>query len=220
LLIALWRVPVLGWLVYPLRLLGTFVHELSHGLAAYASGGSLQRFVVNPDLSGMAWSAGGVRWIVASAGYIGSAVFGALLLLLQRVAPARVLLFLLGAALALLCLLYVRNTFGALSGLGLAAGLMLAGVLLRAAWSEALMLVISLQVLLDGFGSLLDLFTLSRGDQVHTDAHTLAQLSGLPAPFWAVLWALLSAVLAMLVLRLVYRGQESNAPDPSTVERT
>lgn len=193
--------------MYPLRLLGTFVHELSHGLAAYASGGSLQRFVVNADLSGMAWSAGGVRWVVASAGYIGSAIFGALLLLLMRVVPARMLLFLLGAALAVLCLLYVRNTFGALSGLGLAAGLMLGGVLLRAAWSEALMLVIALQVLLDGFGSLLDLFTLSRGDQVHTDAHTLAQLSGLPAPFWAVLWALLAAAVAILVLRWVYRGQ-------------
>jgi len=33
-LIVLWQVPWLGWLAYPFRLFGTFVHELSHGLAA------------------------------------------------------------------------------------------------------------------------------------------------------------------------------------------
>ena len=204
-LLLLWRIPGLGWLAYPFRLFGTFVHELSHGLAAFATGGSLQRFVVNPDLSGMAWSAGGIRWIVASAGYVGSAVFGAVLVLLARLLPARILLLLLGSVLALVCALYVRNVFGALSGLGLAAALMIAGIYLKSHWGEGLLLVFALQTLLDGFSSLLDLVHLSRQSQVHTDAHTLAQLSGLPAPFWAVFWAIFSAAIALLVLRVAYR---------------
>jgi hypothetical protein len=211
-LLLLWRIPGLGWLAYPFRLFGTFVHETSHGLAAFATGGSLDRFVVNSDLSGMAWSAGGVRWIVASAGYVGSAVFGALLVLLARALPARGLLLALGVVLGMLCAFYVRNAFGVLSGLGLAATLMIAGVYLRSHWAEGLVLVFALQTLLDGFGSLFDLFRLARDGQVHTDAHTLAHLSGLPAPFWAVFWALFSAAIAVLALRIAYRGP-ANAED-------
>lgn len=204
-LILLWRVPGLGWVVYPFRLFGTFVHELSHGLAALATGGAFDRFVVNPDLSGLAWSAGGTRWIIASAGYIGSAVFGALLLLLGRVLPARALLLLLGVGFALLCTFFVRNAFGAVTGLGLAATLLIAAVYLRGIWAEMLVLVLALQLLLDGFASVFDLFWLSARGDVHTDANTLAALSGLPAPLWAVLWGVFSAAVAIAALRLAYR---------------
>lgn len=201
-LLLLWQVPWLGWVAWPFRLFGTFTHELSHGLAAAATGGELQRFVVNPDLSGMAWSSGGVRWIVASAGYVGSAVFGAMLVLASRVLPARGVLVFLGVSLLLLCALYVRNLFGMASGLALGAALVVAGMYLPRAWAEALLLVFAVQAMLEGFGSLLDLFHLARGAAVHTDAHTLAQLSGLPAPAWAVLWALFSAAATFAILRL------------------
>jgi hypothetical protein len=209
-LLVLWRIPALGWLAYPFRLLSTFVHELSHGAAAIATGGDFDRFVVNPDLSGLAWSAGGTRWIVASAGYVGSALFGTLLLMLGRVLPARTLLFALGLALALLCVFFVRNAFGAVTGLALAAALMLASVYVRGLWSEGLLLVLALQLLLDGFSSMIDLFWLSAHGRTHTDAHTLAQLSGLPAPAWAVIWGVVSAVLSLAALRLAYR----RAPAP------
>lgn len=202
--------PWLGWLAYPFRLFGTFTHELSHGLAAAATGGALQRFVVNPDLSGMAWSAGGIRWIVSSAGYIGSAVFGAMLVLAARALPARGVLLFLGVSLLLVCALYVRNLFGMASGLLLGGALVVAGMYLQKAWAASLLLVLAVQSMLEGFGSLVDLFHLSRGAGVHTDAHTLAQLSGLPAPVWAVLWALFSAAATFVVLRFAYR-----APDPA-----
>ena len=204
-LVVLWRIPGCSWLVYPFRLFGTFVHELSHGMAALATGGSFQRFVVNPDLSGMAWSAGGTRWVVASAGYIGSALCGAVLILLGRFLSARILLFAIGAVLALSCLLFVRNGFGALAGIALAALLILAARYLREPWSEGLLLLIALQTLLDGFGAIIDLFARSLQPGTHTDADTLAQLSGLPAPFWALIWAALSAGIALGVLWLAVR---------------
>lgn len=205
-LLVLWRIPGLYWIAWPFRLFGTFVHELSHGLAALATGGQFQRFVVNADLSGLAWSAGGVRWIVASAGYVGSAVFGALLILAGRLLPARSVLGLLGLALALLCAFYVRNAFGAVTGLALAAALLIAAVYVRGLWAETLLLVLALQLLLDGFQTVIDLVFLSARGDVHTDAATLAQLTGLPAPLWAVLWGLFSAAVAVGALALAYRG--------------
>lgn len=206
LIFALWQLPYAFWLVYPFRLFGTFVHELSHGLAAIATGGSFKRFVVNSDLSGMAWSAGGIRLIVASAGYIGSAVFGAVLVLLAaRGVPSRWLLAFIGAGLALACVLLVRNAFGLASGLGLAAALLLAAWRLPQSWRDGLLMLLAIQALLDGFNSLIGVFRISGRGEVHTDADTLAQLTGLPAGVWVVLWSLLSAWVLWWCLRWAFR---------------
>lgn len=208
-MLALWQLPMLGWLVYPFRLFGTFVHELSHGMAALATGGDFVRFSVHADLSGLAWSAGGVRWVVASAGYVGSAVFGGLLLLLAaRGVSGRALLLVLGASLLLLSLLYVRNLFGIVSGIGLSVALVLAALRLRPNWADALLWVLALQALLDSFNSLFVVWNLSGDSGVHTDAHTLEELSGLPAGLWVALWMALSLAVLLVVVRLAYhRGR-------------
>lgn len=206
-ILLLWRVPWLGWLVYPFRVFGTFVHELSHGLAAVLTGGEFQRFTVSADLSGLAWSAGGVRWIVASAGYVGSAVFGGLLVLLaERGVASRTLLLGLGIGLVLLSLLFVRNLFGIAAGVSLGLLLAAAGRLLRGHAADLLLLTLALQSMLDGFNSLLNVFALSARGVAGTDAHTMAELSGLPAVFWVAAWSLLSAAIVYASLRLAYRG--------------
>jgi hypothetical protein len=40
------------WLVTPLKLFVVMLHEVSHGLAAVATGGSIDRIVLTPDLGG------------------------------------------------------------------------------------------------------------------------------------------------------------------------
>jgi Peptidase M50B-like len=206
LLIVLWQVPWLGWLVYPFRLFGTFVHELSHGLAAIATGGDFHRFAVRTDLSGVATSAGGVRVIVASAGYIGSAIFGGLLIALHaRWCSARVLLFALALVFGALCLLFVRNLFGVASALVLTALLLLAAVKLNAVWRDALLRVLALQLILDGYSSLFTVFRLARGGVTQTDAHTMAQLTYLPASLWVLIWMFASTAILFGVLRFALR---------------
>jgi hypothetical protein len=202
LIVVAWQVPWLHWFVYPFRLFGTFVHELSHGLSALLTGGDFHRFVVQPDLSGTAWSAGGIRVVVASAGYVGSAIAGGVLILLyQRLTSSRVLLIGTGIALALLCLLFVRNFFGIATGLGLAALLTFAGFKLGTGWRDALLITLALQLILDGYNSLFTVFSLSTGAGAHTDAHTMAQLTFVPAPVWVVLWMGLSTFVLYHALR-------------------
>jgi hypothetical protein len=91
--------------------------------------------------------------------------------------------------------------------------LLIAAVYLRGVWAELLLLVLALQLLLDGFASVFDLFWLSARGDVHTDANTLAALSGLPAPLWAVLWGVFSAAVALAALRLAYR-RDAAPPGP------
>jgi hypothetical protein len=205
-LLIVWQIPVLGMTVYPFRLFGTFVHELGHGLAALATGGHFERFTVSPDLSGLAWSSGGIRFIIASAGYVGSAVFGGVLILLAaRGIAARTLLVALGVLLGLLCLMFVRNLFGIATGLAIAAALVLAGRRLRSPWSDVLLLVLALQLVLDGFNSLFTVMRLSASTSVQTDALSMAQATGIPAIVWAVVWTALSVAMLALTLRLAYR---------------
>ena len=206
-LLVAWRLPYADAVAYPFRLFATFVHELSHGLAAVATGGRFDRFLVHADLSGTAWSAGGIRWIVASAGYVGSALAGNVLIVLAaRRVSSRGLLVAIGLALALACLFFVRNAFGLATGLALAVALVLAGWRLGAGWRDAFLLVLAVQLVLDGFNSLLDLVVLSGDASVHTDARTLAELSGLPAILWALLWSALSLAMLVASLRVAYRG--------------
>ncbi len=202
LIVIAWQVPWLQWLVYPFRLFGTFVHELSHGLAAIATGGQFHRFAVQPDLSGVALSAGGVRIVVASAGYVGSAVAGGVLIFLyQRLLSARVLLIAIGTALAVLCVLFVRNLFGVTTGLGLAAVLLFAGLRLGPSWRDALLVTLAMQLILDGYNSLFTVLSLARESGVHTDAHTMAQLTMLPALVWVLVWMGLSTFVLYYALR-------------------
>ncbi len=78
----LWDVP---WLA-PLRLLVVLVHETGHALATLAFGGRVERVVIGADESGQCLSALPAGWLpqvaVYSAGYVGSAVSGALQLIL------------------------------------------------------------------------------------------------------------------------------------------
>jgi hypothetical protein len=66
--------------LYPFRLFVTFVHEAGHGLSALVTGGHFLRFEVFANGSGVATTAGGSRFLIPQMGYLGAALFGAVLL--------------------------------------------------------------------------------------------------------------------------------------------
>jgi hypothetical protein len=110
--LVLWQFKPLAPLVYPLRLFVTFIHELGHGVTAVGTGGEFISFEVKSSGAGLAFSRGGLRPVIISAGYVGTAIFGAALLLLaNRTARPRHVAIGLGVAFIALTLFY--------SGLGL-----------------------------------------------------------------------------------------------------
>ncbi len=82
--------------LYPLTLLVTFLHELSHALVALATGGEVLSLRINPDGSGLCYTAGGNELAVSAAGYLGSILLGNLLLSVgwksSRFSPALVMI--------------------------------------------------------------------------------------------------------------------------------
>jgi hypothetical protein len=203
----LWRVPWLGWIFYPFHLFGTFVHELSHGLAAILTGGKFVQFIVRPNFSGVATTAGGVRWVVVSAGYLGSALFGGLLVIISAWGvSARAVLLGLGVILGIMCLLFVRSIFGLVTGFLFSAGLIAAGLYLNTTWASGLLLFLAVQSMLDAVDSVFDLIKLSTHHRyITTDAQIMQSMTFIPAVFWAILWTGISLTILFFSLSIAYR---------------
>ena len=65
-----------SFLILPIKLMTVFFHELSHGLAAILTGGSIIKIELNLNQGGVCYHQGGIFLIVASAGYLGSLLWG------------------------------------------------------------------------------------------------------------------------------------------------
>lgn len=201
-------IPWLSWLNYPFRLLLTIVHELGHGLAALLTGGEFRGFVIYPSGAGLAFTAGGWRWVIIPAGYVGVALFGAVLILLGRSHWwSRLALGLMGTTMIWLSVWYGVPTIlsidlliGLLTTIsGLVFGSFFVWVALKAApgWIVFLLHLVAIQAGLTAFSDLMVVMGLSLNffNAPANDARSMAEMTFIPAIVWAVLWVGLAAVL-------------------------
>ncbi len=99
--------PLAGLITYPLRLFSTFIHETGHALAALLTFGDVHHLAVFPNGSGVTYTSGGWRFAISSAGYLGTTLFGAWMLLSARKeSSARWALGITGAEVVLMTALY------------------------------------------------------------------------------------------------------------------
>ncbi len=198
-IVLLWGTPLL----YPLRIFVVLLHEVSHGLAAIGTGGSIQRIVLSPDEGGYTVTNGGNRFITLSAGYLGSLAWGVLILRLARWKRAGWVAVVLGAAVLALTLLYVRSWFGVLFGLLFGAALIVGGRRLSHAIVAWLLTVVGLTSCLY---AVLDIKSdvLERPLQP-SDARMLAELTHVPVFIWGILWLGISLAVGWLLFRRAMR---------------
>lgn len=188
--------------VWPLRVFVVLLHEVSHGLAAVLTGGRIVSIELSPLEGGLCTTLGGWPFVIASAGYLGSALFGALFLVLGfrgRPRTHRTVTGVLGAALVLLTLVYVRSVFG--FAYGLVAGALLLAVarwLPEGASSFVLRLLGVTSLLYAPWDITSDLILRSIPA---SDAGALARMTGIPALAWGVLWLAASLAIAWRALK-------------------
>jgi hypothetical protein len=194
---------ILAWntfVAYPFRVFVVFLHEISHGLAAVLTGGDLVSIGLSPNEGGVAVTRGGSRFLVLTAGYLGSLLFGALFLLLgyrRRWAPG--VIGIIGLFTLLFTLLYVRTWFGLLYGILAAAVFILVASKLKPEASEVLLAAIGIMSCLYAVWDIASDVLLRSIPS--SDASALADLTGVPAIVWGVLWILASLWVMVAVLR-------------------
>lgn len=199
----LWMVPVGRLVLLPLVYLNTHIHELCHALAAIGTGGSVKEILVFQNGSGTTPVFGGWLTVVASAGYVGSALVGAAMIYFSRSERgARATLVILAIALSLSMVLYVRGDW-----VGVVSGFAWIGILVALAKflkTESVIFAcqfIGVMQCLNAAYSILTLLQITAVTEVESDAVLMQKATMLPAMFWAISWAALSAVLLILTLR-------------------
>jgi hypothetical protein len=197
--ILLWTTPLL----LPFRLFVTMVHEVSHALVGVATGGQVLGIAISLDGSGVTRLRGGNLFLTASAGYVGSGLFGAGLLLLARERRwRRPLLQVLAVGLVIATVVFFREPTGIIAAL-LLAGMFWLFAARGPDWLVALL--VYLLAVLNGLYALIDLLTLLQlsgpAAAAATDAATLQRLTGIPALFWALLWTAMAAAVQFFALR-------------------
>ncbi|MCL4508289.1 MAG: M50 family metallopeptidase [Chloroflexi bacterium] len=193
----LWLVPGASLVLLPLRPFVAFVHETWHAVVAVLTGGHVKAIsILGFTGNGYTLTTGGNPLLIASAGYVGSALTGGVFLaLLPRPNLARI---------ATVALFIVLGVAGILWNHNLAAWLYLVcvGAVLYAAVRflsdrvfVVLLGILALQLNLQVLEDLRYLLALSAATKAHSDALVASQLTGLPPLFWALLWSAVSLAL-------------------------
>lgn len=210
--ISLYFIPYGYYVMYPMMLVYTFVHEMGHGIAAMMTGGTFVKFEMWADGSGVATSIPAAdagrfaRAFTAFGGLIAPAVMAAISLILARSAKAaRIGLLAFAAICALTLILVVRNLFGfafvLICGIVVAA---LAVVPKNINVSRYAMLFIAIALLTAVF-SRGDYLFVAEGETAQgmmpSDTGQIAQQLFLPYWFWGGLIAAISVVILILGVR-------------------
>jgi hypothetical protein len=217
--VALWFLPSpYNDILYPLRLFVTFIHESGHALTAILTGGSVESLTVFRNGEGVTmtrtpyWAG----WLVLSGGYLGTTVFGALLLQAGRLSrwqnAGRNILYACAISLLVITLVWGHfNPFTLIAGIVLAA---LLGGLARLSTprvAEFVASFLAVQCCLNALGDLrILLYLTTNAPGADNDAVFMQRQYMLPAVFWAALWAVSAIVILALALRSYWRATEAH----------
>lgn len=204
LIFALWQTP----LMWPLKILVVLLHELSHGLAALLSGGSIEQLSVSPRQGGYAVTRGGIRFFVITAGYLGSLALGVgLMLAALRSTYDRHVMMGLGGVLLVVSALYMRDLFALSFTVGTGVGMLAAGYFLPHQVCDLILRIIGLSSMIYVPYDIFD--DTIRRSGLRSDARILAEEIGGATLFWGVTWLVISLVVIGVALRYML-GRHSN----------
>lgn len=234
--IALWFIPYAEFLVYPIRLFVTFIHESSHALMSLLTGGSVQSLTVSANGEGAVWSAS-ANWfslaLTSSAGYLGTTFFGVLLLLaIRRAYSAKIVLFSLAGLIGAMTILFgmivpMLNFFSgqvtlssiaftALTGAGLSAVLYAFGRFGSLKTANFAVAFLAVQLVLNALTDLKTLFFINApivGSNIQTDANNMEAATGLPAVAWVFIWIGFSVLMISVGLRVYAVSRKGKSYD-------
>jgi hypothetical protein len=209
----LWSLPFGGFVLYPFKLLTTWVHEMWHGLAMMIFGAGFDRLEIYRDSSGIAYpvrTVGGASLaVVASAGYMGAALLGSFLLVLsQRWHRPRTVLVCLAVAVGLSMILWVSNDFGQAVLAITAIALLLVARFLPDRALFFLVNFIAAQICINAVLDIRILFqpvlVIDAEVVTFSDAQIMAAATVGPPWIWAALWMLCSFAGFYVALRVSY----------------
>ncbi len=209
----IWQLPALGILRYPFILLGTWFHEMGHGLTAILLGGNFSHLEIYENGGGVAFTSlpsnsslpySLARALTAAGGLLGPSIFGAILIISS--ARANWSVWVLRAFIVLIVasiLIWVRSLIGATVLSLIAVVLMILSSLKNKSITKWTLLFLGIQCTFSTYLQIDYLFTgtFERfGQTVNSDTQVIA--TNLFGFYW--MWAIIICAISAYVLYKSY----------------
>lgn len=190
-------------LLYPIRMLVTFLHEFGHAFGAIITGGSVANLEIRPDGSGVCWTSGGSQAIILMGGYIGSAIFGNLLFYIgSRNNPtlAKVTTYILGAIMLFVALVWFTSLFTTIMLVIFALSLFF--IARKTNFDSDILMFFGLASIL----YIIQDFNVGPSSDLAAYADIFVVI---PAVVWMYIWLGIALVLFFYNVRLIFRSQRA-----------
>lgn len=194
----------------PLNQFATLVHEFGHAIVCVLTGGHVNGMTIVADGAGhggLTMSQGGIQFFSIQAGYLGTAIFGSVLVYLSQFHKlSKGILVGIGSIIGLASIFFIAPTlfsasfvqafFSLLWAVAMAAATIYAGLKLKDSNANLLVLFLAIYTAMDSLRAISIVLSATMfGSTVWSDATVMEQMFVLPAVFWSFLWATLSAVM-------------------------
>ncbi len=212
-IVLLWNTMV----IYPLKIFVVFMHEVSHGLAAIATGGSIVEIEINPHQGGYVLTLGGYRFLILIAGYLGNLLCGGLILLLTaRTHADKMISIFIGACIVVITVVFVDGGLPSFFGFHFfkggnfiiygdfppftyffSIGFGVALVTISFFFSKTINYWILLCI-----GTINCLYPIIDITRSRSDALLLSEITGIPTEIWSGIWIVFAIGITFLFLYL------------------
>lgn len=195
------QIPIIS---IPFKWLESYFHEISHGLAAVFTGGSIVQIQLFPNGAGLCTTRGGSSILISLMGYGGAILWGGLLYSLASMHRniARVFSIILLCLLSASILLWVRDLLTLFIILVL---IVLVASQLKFSSHKILQKLLQVTGLLVLINSLMSPLYLLDG-QARGDGAALADITFIPEIFWVVLWFSAALFMTYRLSKIKFQG--------------
>ncbi len=213
-LLAFLAAAVVLWntfLLYPVKLFVVMLHEMSHGLMAELFGGDIIKIQIDYRIGGYCQytvpDSFLARFMIASAGYLGSLFWGALILILA-VKTDKDRYISLGIGIVLLLLSWFVIKTGEMFGIVMTVGF---GLFMLASYKwlsdtfhdyflKFVGMVSCIYVVIDIKSDLID------RTGIGSDADSIAEMTGVPSMVVGIIWFFIASLVIYYTLRYTFRN--------------
>lgn len=223
LVVFIWRTYYGYYILYPFTIMGTWFHEMGHGIMAMIVGGKFLYLEIFPNGSGLAHSSfyesdfyfnkGLALALVAAAGLFGPPFVGSVMILMSKsFKKSKIILFILSISMLISVAVWVRTPVGVVVILCLGALLLLVAAKAKPMIQQFVVQIIGVMACVDTYKQIGYLYTGNAtvdGKENLSDTGAIAAELGMTYSFWGTLILILSFVMLVYSLYWRNRGRHS-----------
>ncbi|WP_291726545.1 M50 family metallopeptidase [Bernardetia sp.] len=208
--VVLFNVPYGYYISYPFSILGTWFHEMGHGIMALLWGGDFIKLVMYSNGSGVATTTSYnaiAQAFVSAAGLMTPPIIGAALILAGRTQRgSKIAMSILGAALIISVVFLVRSWFGVLAVSLWGALIITFAFKLPVSYKPFVVQFLGVQAWASTFRSLDYMFSDYAGSLgMQSDTQSIANILILPYWFWGGVIAAFAIVMLLVSLKIAFK---------------